>query len=493
MFTFVALSFLIELLLFVPFIWKLRRFYVWFVMLTVVVSMGWILYLHPWLGVIYSFIGLFRLLNLARVVKARMHPLYLYYVVRRSSLTLMVITLLSTETVYLIRDTKLNTYWWPLLAVLQAIVAAGLLISVSYNLAKARFKQQDKHYSDDELPTLTVAIPARNETTDLETCLKSLVASDYPKLEIVVLDDCSQDKTAEIIKSFAQDGVRFVQGQAPQQRWLAKNQAYQSLYEESSGDLMLFCGVDTRFTPETLRALVTHLMINKLSMVSVLPRRLSSNMSSAFIQPMRYWWELAPLRSLTNRPAVLSTCWLIKRDSLKKHGAFKAVCHAILPEGYFARSLQKDKAYEFVLASDSLNVQTIKSAYEQKETALRTQYPKIRRRPEIAMLLTVFNLVFLLGPFVLLVSTLILGYFMLAGLAGLACLLLIVSHVQILMATDAANVHLGFISYPIAVFAETYYGYASMLCYEFGTIEWKGRNICIPVMHVIPKLPKLPD
>jgi hypothetical protein len=40
--------------------------------------------------------------------------------------------------------------------------------------------------------------------------------------------------------------------------------------------------------------------------------------------------------------------------------------------------------------------------------------------------------------------------------------------------------------------AELVLGLTSMFKYEFSTVIWKDRNICIPVMHVIPKLPDLP-
>ena len=51
------------------------------------------------------------------------------------------------------------------------------------------------------------------------------IASDYPKLEIIVLDDCSQDRTAEIIRNFAHDGVRFIQSEDNKDNWLDKNKA----------------------------------------------------------------------------------------------------------------------------------------------------------------------------------------------------------------------------------------------------------------------------
>src|SRR5690606_10627587 len=96
--------------------------------------------------------------------------------------------------------------WLPIASLILSATILGLLI---YHLRKTRHITNRTHYSDKELPTVSVCIPARNETNALEDCLRSMLANDYPKLEILVLDDCSQDRTAEVIKSFAHAGVRF--------------------------------------------------------------------------------------------------------------------------------------------------------------------------------------------------------------------------------------------------------------------------------------------
>lgn len=49
----------------------------------------------------------------------------------------------------------------------------------------------------DVLPFISIVIPARNEVGQIEACLKSILANDYPKnkFEILVIDDCSTDET----------------------------------------------------------------------------------------------------------------------------------------------------------------------------------------------------------------------------------------------------------------------------------------------------------
>jgi glycosyltransferase involved in cell wall biosynthesis len=335
-----------------------------------------------------------RVFNLLRIIEGRMHAAYLLRATRRTglifSLTQLIVLVLLNRGIALNYSQLLMPFLWA-----QLVVAVLLVLLVVFSLKntyKTKHQPHIEYYADKELPTVSVLIPARNETKDLEDCLRSLLASDYPKLEVIVLDDCSHDKTSEIIRGFAQDGVRFIRGSDPAERWLAKNMAYERLREEASGELLLFSGVDVRFGAHSVRALVTTLLNRKKNMVSVMPRRLNSTVLSAFIQPMRYWWELALPRRLFNRPPVLSTCWLARADALKQLGGFAAVSHAIIPEIYFSRELVKQgDSYSFVRSDEVLDIQTVKNPAEQRETAIRVRYPQVRRRPENALLLVLFT------------------------------------------------------------------------------------------------------
>jgi chlorobactene glucosyltransferase len=479
----------LEILLFnVPWLWRFKRVLSLLLILVVLATSAYVVLFSSPSFILIIFLLPFRLLNLLRVLQSRMHPRYLRDTTRRTSWVLLVLhALVLTIAVPLAVNFG---YLLPWILLIVAAIMFGLAL---FHVHKTRHIPNTTHYSDKELPTVSICIPARNETDSLEQCLRSVIANDYPKLEILVLDDCSQDKTAEVIKSFAQDGVRFVQGEPPAERWLAKNQAYDKLLHEANGELILFCGVDVRFGPHVVRALVTTLLNRKKSMISVLPQRFYSKFDEAFVQPMRYWWELVPPRRIFNRPPVLSTCWLVNRKQMQKAGGFAAVRHAILPEGYFARYFIKTDAYSFIRADEELDVRTSKPFSEQWATAIRTNYPQIRRRPEMALLLTVFTFLFLIWPYVLVLFAFITLNIQLLIVAGLTCALLTSTHVLIMKISDPANVPLAFFTLPLAALTEATIGYVSMLKYEFGTVEWKDRNVCIPVMHVIPKLPAIPD
>jgi chlorobactene glucosyltransferase len=73
-------------------------------------------------------------------------------------------------------------------------------------------------------PAVSVVIPARNEAPVIGACLEGALGQDYPDLEVVVVDDRSEDGTGEIVRrAGARDGrVRLVEGRPLPAGWLGK-------------------------------------------------------------------------------------------------------------------------------------------------------------------------------------------------------------------------------------------------------------------------------
>lgn len=438
--------------------------------------------------VVLLIVSIYRIFNILRVGKNSVPELQLVKKVRRSSLMILSIQLL----LYLIGTLSIKIV--PAAAVylfaqLQLVGGLSILLVTAHNLYKTKYRPHDSYFSDKELPTVSVAIPARNETDELSSCIETILSNNYPKLEVLVLDDCSQDRTAEIIKSYAHDGVRFLEGRPLANRWLAKNQAYDQLTSAASGQLILFCGVDVRLGPDAIRTLVTTLIIKKREMLSVMPLRLG-NFSGSFFQPLRYWWELALPRRFFNRPPVLSTCWLIKKKTLKQLGGFKAVSRTIIPEGYFARELIKRDSYAFIRADGTLDVRTVKSMSAQLQTAIRTRYPSLRNRPENVLLIGFVLVAFFLMPFVMTAWSLFDGSLSDLWPAVMASAFLVSAHHLIVAASNPANAVTALFNFPFAVLTELVLVHMSMYRYEFSRVQWKGRNICLPAAQPQPK-PKL--
>ncbi len=442
-----------------------------------------------------SFISLYRIVNLVRLGVRRLQVDRLRRQSTSAFTMLLLFQVLALGLSILGVLTSFDTVL-ALIVAIQVLTAVVLLRSSFITWRRTAFPKNVPFLSDSELPSISVLVPARNETDALLQCLNSLTASTYPKMEVIVLDDCSSNpRTADIIKQYAHDGVRFIRGTQPQDHWLAKNHAYNQLVENSSGDYLIFCGVDVQMAPDALRRLVSFAVNSKRDMVSVMPQRhVDARRGLAILQSMRYYWELAFPRRLFKRPPVLSTTWLVKRDALESYGGLASVAQAITPEAYFAKKAVIANAYSFIRSDEDLVLLSTKTHDEQYATTVRIRYPQIHRRLELVCLVTLFQLAVFIGPFIGLALVQLTPSPLMYSLTWLVCIASLTATYMI------ASVYTR-LSEPLIGLMAPFFGYVtdigmlhiSMFKYEFSNVYWKGRNVCVPVMHVIPRLPKLPD
>ena len=103
-------------------------------------------------------------------------------------------------------------------------------------------------------PTVSVIITAYNEERDLAAKLENTLAIDYPKekLEIIVASDCSTDRTDDIARSFAPQGVRLHR----QAERLGKTAAQNAAVELARGEIILFSDATTLYEPDVLHKML---------------------------------------------------------------------------------------------------------------------------------------------------------------------------------------------------------------------------------------------
>jgi glycosyltransferase involved in cell wall biosynthesis len=112
--------------------------------------------------------------------------------------------------------------------------------------------------ADAECPAISVVFAARDEQEKLPAALATLAQLDYPHLEIIAVDDRSQDSTPTILDEFARADcrARVVHLAALPPGWLGKPHALQKAYEVATGEWLLFTDADVRFAPDALRRAV---------------------------------------------------------------------------------------------------------------------------------------------------------------------------------------------------------------------------------------------
>ena len=123
------------------------------------------------------------------------------------------------------------------------------------------------------LPRLSVVVPALNEEETVEAAMRSLLAIDYPDLEILAVDDRSTDRTGTILDALAARDARvrvFHVRELPR-GWLGKNHAMHLASREARGAWILFTDADVHFEPSALRRAVRYAAGKDLDHLVVLP------------------------------------------------------------------------------------------------------------------------------------------------------------------------------------------------------------------------------
>ncbi|HZY38639.1 MAG TPA: glycosyltransferase [Mucilaginibacter sp.] len=117
---------------------------------------------------------------------------------------------------------------------------------------------------------VTVLIAARNEEEKIHLTIDDLLAQDYPKelTEIIIADDHSTDRTSEIIKSYADRGVKLLQLNEDKPLNSYKKKAIAEAIRLSTGDLMVATDADCRMSAKWLSSIVGYYEANQPYMIS---------------------------------------------------------------------------------------------------------------------------------------------------------------------------------------------------------------------------------
>jgi glycosyltransferase involved in cell wall biosynthesis len=130
-----------------------------------------------------------------------------------------------------------------------------------------------------EWPKLSVIIAACNEAVTIEEATAAKLTSDYPNLELVLVDDRSSDGTSEIVDRLAREDprVRAVHVTELPDGWLGKVNALARGYRESTGDWLLFSDADVHIESTLLRRVVALALDRDAEFVTMPPQLLSSS------------------------------------------------------------------------------------------------------------------------------------------------------------------------------------------------------------------------
>jgi cellulose synthase/poly-beta-1,6-N-acetylglucosamine synthase-like glycosyltransferase len=137
------------------------------------------------------------------------------------------------------------------------------------------------------LPKVTVIIPARNEEKYIKRCINSLLAQSYHNLEILVINDNSSDKTADILNSIKNSKIRVITLKEVPRGWARKAWACQVGFSNSAGKLILFTDADTiYFDKNAILNSVTEIEKNSAKVTTGMPLLELTDFYSKMVMPL---------------------------------------------------------------------------------------------------------------------------------------------------------------------------------------------------------------
>jgi glycosyltransferase involved in cell wall biosynthesis len=162
-------------------------------------------------------------------------------------------------------------------AVVQFMIATANLI--------AETKLPPGKDSDNAL--VSVLIPARNEEVNIGTILNDLVHQHYKNIEVIVFNDLSGDRTAEIVEQFAllDTRIKLINSDILPDGWLGKNYACFSLSSVARGEYLLFLDADVRLGSNIIGNAISYLRHHHLGLLSIFPKQIIKSFGERITVP----------------------------------------------------------------------------------------------------------------------------------------------------------------------------------------------------------------
>ncbi|GJM23432.1 MAG: hypothetical protein DHS20C15_33470 [Planctomycetota bacterium] len=161
--------------------------------------------------------------------------------------------------------------WW--FALPGCLMWAGILTAAALTALRVPKLAQLSPTRPKRWPTLAVIVPCRNEAANVEAAARSLMAVDYPRLELVLVNDRSTDDTGAIIDRLAAEDarVRVVHIDTLPTGWLGKNHALSRGVASTEAEWLLFTDGDVHFHAEALRRAISYTLQHDADHLALFP------------------------------------------------------------------------------------------------------------------------------------------------------------------------------------------------------------------------------
>ncbi len=253
------------------------------------------------------------------------------------------------------------------------------------------------------LPRVSVIVPARDEASNIGSCLQALARQDYPasRLRVIVVDDHSEDNTAAVVSSIARKNSRVELIQSPPlpSRWIGKSHACWIGTQEVLPDCEWLCFIDAdvNAAPTLITRAVLSVRAECIDLLSLAPRQELVSFAERLVLPcglylLAFRQDLRQLQAQDTHDATATGQFmLVRREAYELAGGHATICEAICEDVALARLLKRT-GWKVILKNGDGLVST------RMYTGWRTLWPGVAK-----------NLIDMLGGPIATVSTVLIG------------------------------------------------------------------------------------
>ncbi len=329
-------------------------------------------------------------------------------------------------------------------------------------------------------PKVSILIPARNEEHNIGKCLEGLLKQDYLNFEIIVLNDHSEDNTAQVIKKNKDrdNRIKYIEGKDLPAGWTGKNWACHQLSEMATGEIFIFTDADNRHAPFAIKNTVARMHKLNLGLISAFPQQWTVTLPEKLIVPIMdiFVYGTLPLWLTYYLPfpsmAAANGQWIaFTKEAYQKLDGHKAVKNELVEDTILAR-LAKTKKIKILTTAgtDAVFCRMYQNANEIWHGFSKNFYGLAGYNNVVFFGIIFAMLLAFVSPYFLWIfSSLTIFALTAIGMNMLVRILISIKYKH--------PFWLSVLLHPIAMIYAVIIGLNSFLSINRGKIHWKGREI----------------
>ena len=263
-------------------------------------------------------------------------------------------------------------------------------------------------------PRVTAVIPARNEAATVGATVRSLLAQDYPiPMEVIVVDDDSDDGTADVARAAAAETgadarLTVVAGRPLPSGWTGKVWAQKRGIDRAasgSPDYLLLTDADITCAPDVVRRLTSRAVADGLVLTSIMAKLNCASLAERSIVPtFVFFFRMLYPFAWVNQPArrtaaAAGGCMLVRADALASAGGIESIRDALIDDCALAHRLKRLGPISLDLSEQVRSLRTSSSFGPLRRMVTRSAYAQLGYSPALLVgTVAAMAIVFLAPP-----------------------------------------------------------------------------------------------